>query len=342
MSEFSTSLDVVQQEPPPHQPSKSKRNSGRVLGWLGAIAPALGMVFVVIVLVILKPEIATGANVQNILIQSAGLAILATGFAIAFMVKGIDLSVAQVADAAGLIVAFILVRGPSVAVALTVALAFALVVGIVNGVLSAYLGVPALIVTLGMMFIVRSLELVLTNGREPQILFDLPPAQTDPLFFLGQGSIGPISVPVLIAVGVVLIGHLVTTRTTLGRAWEAIEGNVRAAYLAGVRHRLVYAVGFVFSALFAAVAGIVLTARASLAAPGALEPMLLEGFVAVYLGSLLSRAGRITVVGAAIGALFVGVIGNALTLLGAGAAVRYIAYGAIILISMTIGAIRRR
>ncbi len=131
------------------------------------------------------------------------------------------------------------------------------------------------------------------------------------------------------------------TRTSLGRYFEAIGGNVRAAYLAGVRHRLVFAAAFLVSGLAAAVAGVLLTSRAALAAPGAFEPYLLDAFVAVYLGSLVARSGKVNVVGSAIGALFVGLISNALTLMGAGVSIRYVAYGVIVLAAMTVGSFRR-
>ncbi len=85
-----------------------------------------------------------------------------------------------------------------------------------------------------------------------------------------------------------------------------------------MNHRRVFASGFIISGLFAAISGMVLTSRAALAAPGAFEPYLLDAFVAVYLGSVVVRSGRINVIGTAIGALFVGLIGNALTLMGLG------------------------
>ena len=200
---------------------------------------------------------------------------------------------------------------------------------------------PAIIGTLGMMFIVRTFELVLSRGREAQILFTLPPAQSEAFFFLGQGAIGPVSTSVIIAAVIVAVGYVLTTTTALGRYISAVGGNVRAAFLAGVNHRRVFASGFVISGLFAAISGMVLTSRAALAAPGAFEPYLLDAFVAVYLGSVVGRSGRINVVGSAVGALFVGLIGNALTLMGLGVPYRYVAYGVVILIAMTIGMMRR-
>lgn len=315
------------------------RKVGELLRDYGA---ALGMLAVLGVFGIIEPAVLKPANLGNILQQSTSLVILATGFAIAMMVRGIDLSCAQVSDAAGLLAAYFLVHGQPLWMVFVVPLAFGLLTGVVNGALMAYLGVPALIGTLGMMFIVRTFELVLTHGREAQILFALEPARTRTFFYLGQGSIGPVNFSVILAVIVVIVAHVVMTRSTLGRYFDALGGNVRAALLAGVRHRLVFAAAFLLSSLFAAFAGMVLTSRAALAAPGAFEPYLLDVFVAVYLGSLLVRSGKINILGAAVGAVFVGLISNALTLMGAGVSARYLAYGAIILIAMTVGSFRRR
>lgn len=314
----------------------------KVLDLLRDYGAILGMLAVLGGFGIMEPAVLNPANLGNILEQSASLAIMATGFAIAMMVRGVDLSVAQVSDAAGLLAAYLLVHDQPLWMVFVIPLAFGLLVGVVNGTLMAYLGVPALIGTLGMMFVVRSFELVLSNGREAQILFALDPSRTQAFFFLGQGAIGPVSFSVILALVVVGVAHVVMTRSTLGRYFDAIGGNVRAALLAGVRHRMVFAAAFLISGLTAAFAGMVLTSRAALAAPGAFEPYLLDAFVAVYLGSLLVRSGKINVLGAAIGSVFVGLIGNALTLMGAGVSVRYIAYGAIVLIAMTVGTFRRK
>jgi ribose/xylose/arabinose/galactoside ABC-type transport system permease subunit len=302
----------------------------------------IGMFAVLGIFGILEPGVLKPENLGNVLEQSAALAIMATGFSIAMMVRGVDLSVAQVADAAGLLAAYFLVHGQPLWLVFIAPVLFGLLIGSINGMLMAYLGVPALIGTLGMMFVVRSFELVLSHGREAQVLFALDPARTKAFFFLGQGSIGPVSFTVVLAALVVGAAYLITARSNLGRYFDAIGGNVRAALLAGVRHRIVFAMAFLISGVLAAVAGMVLTSRAALAAPGAVVPFLLDAFVAVYLGSLIGRRGTINIVGTAIGSIFVGLVGNALTLMGAGVAVRYLAYGVIVLAAMTVGSFRRQ
>ena len=103
----------------------------------------------------------------------------------------------------------------------------------------AYLGVPSLIGTMGMMFIIRSFELVLTNGAQPQIIFALPKTQTGAYLFIGQGKIGGISFMIVIAIIVIIVMYFIRERSVLGRHMDALASNTRAAYLSGVNTRLV-------------------------------------------------------------------------------------------------------
>lgn len=323
------------------QSSPRTSGSARVIGQLRDNAGILGMLVAAIALVIIEPDIAAPANLAGIADQSAALVIMSMGMAIAMSVRGVDLTIAQVADAAGLLAAWLLLQGQPAPVVILVPLAFGLLIGVINGTLMGYLGVPAIIGTLGVMFMVRTCELVLSNTREPQILFTLPSSETDTFFFIGQGRIGPIPVEVILAALAVAVAYVITRRSTLGRFFDAIGGSARASYLAGVNTRRVFAWGFVISSLMAAIGGITIASRAGISAPGSVEPMLLDTFVAVYLGSVVSKTGRITVLGTAVGALFVGLIGNALTVLGLGAAAHYFVYGVVLLFAMTVGRLRR-
>jgi ribose/xylose/arabinose/galactoside ABC-type transport system permease subunit len=336
-------------------PLRSEETSPRRRGQLRALASELvvrmnvmirdfglliGMVGVLLCLGALQPDILTVGNISSVMDSASSLVVMSVGLAIVMKMRGVDLSIAQVAEASGLLAALMLLNGQPMFLVLAVPLIFAALVGLANGVIMAYLGVPAIVGTLGMMFVVRSIELVVSNGGEAKVLFTLPAGQTAPFFFIGQGTIGPISTPVVLAGCVVAGGHFLTKSTTFGRYVDAIGGNVRAAFLAGVRHRLVFAGGFIVSALAAAVAGLLLTSRGAMAQPGAYETYLVDCFVAVYLGMALTPRRTINVVGTAVGAVFVGFIGNALTLMGFGAAYHYVIYGLIILVAMTIGALR--
>jgi ribose transport system permease protein len=322
-------------------PATRRLDRATVSGLLRDYGLLIGMLLALLLFGIVKPQVLAPANLANVVEQSSELVILACGLAIVMMLRGVDLTVAQVCDTAGVIAALLLLDNQPLVIVLLAPIGFALVIGAVNGLLVAYIGVPAIIATLGMMFVVRSIELIISHGNQAAVLFTLPPAQADPFFFLGQGHIGPVPTSVVLALVIVVVLHVLTRSTSLGRYWSAVGGNVRAAFLAGVRHRLVFAVSFLISAACAAVAGITLASRAAIAQPGSFERYLVDCFVAVFLGSALIPSGKINVVGTAIGALFVGLIGNALTLIGLGVPYRYVVYGLVILLAMAVGILRR-
>jgi len=319
-----------------------KRSSdGSLLEQLRAYGPAIGMIAVLATFAILKPAFISPANIGNVLHQSVILIVMSFGLAIVMAMRGVDLSIAQIADAAGLIAAVLMLQREPLWVVLLVPILFGLLAGLVNGLLTAYAGIPAIIATLGMMFMIRSGELLMTNGAEPQILFTLPGGLTRDFFFIGQGSIGPISVLVLLGLVVFILMMVVTRLTTFARRARAVGGNSWAAYLAGVNIRAVFAGGFVFAGLLSSIAGVALVSRTSIAMPRGAESYLLDTFAAVYLGTLLSRRAEITIWGTLIGGLFITFLGNGLTLLGLGAPYRYALNGGFILLAMAIGALKR-
>lgn len=310
--------------------------------WLRAYGAVIGMILVLLIFYFLKPAFLSPGNIANVLRQTSILVILSLGLTIVMSMRGVDLSIAQVADAAGLIAAMLILHRYPIWTAFAVPIAFGLLVGLINAIQMAYLGIPAIIGTLGMMFIIRSGELLATNGSEPQILFTMPRGLTAPFLYVGQGTLGPFAVPVLIAGAVFVAALVLTTLTPFARRARATGSNVRAAFLAGVDVRRVFGAGFLVSGLLAAVAGTVLVARTGIAMPRGAEPFLLDAFAAAYLGTLASRRAEMNVPGTLIGALFIGFLGNGLTLLGLGAPYRYAFNGGFILLAMAVGALKRR
>ena len=320
-----------------HRPSSMQG----AVEFLRIYGPAIGMLAVLILFYLMKPVFLSPANIANILRQSVVLVIMSFGLAMVMSMRGVDLSVAQIADASGLIAAMLVLHGQPLWIVLSIPVFFGLAVGMLNGLIAGYVGIPAVIGTLGMMFIIRSIELLATNGGEPQILFSLPRGLTRDFLFLGQGSVGGVSVLVVIGFLVFVAMVVVATFTPFARRAKAVGGNARAALLAGINIRSVFAGGFVVSGLLASIAGIALASRTGIAAPRGAEPFLLDAFAAVYLGTLLSRRAEITIPGTLVGALFITFLGNGLTLLGLGAPFRYGLNGAFILLAMAIGALKR-
>ena len=320
------------------RPSRHWLAIGEFLRAYGAL---VGMVAVLLLLAAIKPSFLSSANVGNVLRQSTVLIILAFGLTVVLILRGVDLSVAQITDVAALTAAALLIHGQPVWVAFVAPVLLGALLGAFNGLMMAYLGVPAIIGTLGTMFIIRSGELIYTKGSEPQILFTLPQAVTADFLFLGQKTMGPVPVLIVLAACIFLLVFGLAALTPFGRHMRAVGSNVRASFLAGVDTRAAFGAGFVVSGLLAAIAGVAMASRTGIAVPRGAEPYLLDAFAACYLGTLASRTGALSIPGTLVGALFVAFLSNGLTILGLGAPARFVLNGAFILLAMAVGALRR-
>ena len=317
------------------------KSGSLAVGFIRQNGVILGMALVVLVFGIVNPKFFAVKNLVNVLNQSSLLIIMSIGMMFAMSVRAVDLSIAQVADVSGLLAALLLLNKAPVWAVFLLPLLFCVMIGVINGVLVSYLGVPAIIATLGSMLIIRSMELTLTNGAEAQILFTLPKKVTKAFFFFGTGSIGPIPFLILFTLIVILAAHFIRHKTVLGREMDAIGSQVKVAFLSGINVKLVFAAAFVIGSALSALSGIAMVSRTGSAVPRSVESYLMECFVSVYLGMILSKKNRMNVVGTAVGAIFVGLIGNWITLMGLGAPYKYIINGVIILIALSIGAMKK-
>jgi ribose/xylose/arabinose/galactoside ABC-type transport system permease subunit len=300
----------------------------------------IGMVVVVIVLGVARPAFVNILNLQAVLVDATVLAVLAVGLALVMSMKGIDLSIAVTADLAGYVAAKTLLDGNGMLAAMLAALAIGLVVGVANGVLAGFLGVPAIVATLGVNLLLTAAALVISDNGTPQQLFTAPAMLVDGFLAIGTGSIGPVRILIVLTAVVIAIAWFASKRTIWGRNIDLIEASSRAAFLAGAPVRITFAAGFVACSLLAALGGLMLTARTGVILPGTAAPFLLDAFTAVYLGSIASPKGRISVLWTVVGVLFVALLANGLTLLGLGAPWRFGLNGGLILIALALGALR--
>lgn len=312
----------------------------RLVNFLRAYGALLGMVLVLVVFQIVDRRFFNPRNILGVLNSSTLLILLSLGIMMTMSVRGIDLSVAQVADGSGVIVAMLILAGFSIPLAVAIAVSFGLFVGIINCTVISYLGVPAIIGTLGMMFIIRSIELSLTNGAQPQILFTLLPKRIGKFFFIGQGHFGPVTMLMILCAVFVVLLYFIKERSILGRHMDAVQGNVHAAGLSSINVRRVFGSSFIISSTLCAIVGVMLVARSGNAVPRGVETYLTDCFVAVYLGTLLSKSRRFNVIGTVVGALFVGFLSNFFTLIGFGAAFKNLFNGIFIILAVALSVLQ--
>ncbi|WP_206447888.1 ABC transporter permease [Agrococcus sp. KRD186] len=299
----------------------------RVLGILSKSQSLVGLVLVCVIFSALTDAFFTEYNVINILRQSAVTAILAAGMTFVIIAGGIDLSVGSVVALTGVIAAGMMQGGTPVWTAILIALAIGLVFGLVNGVAVAVFKIPAFIATLGTMTIGSSLALAYTQGLP---ISGLPEAFT----YLGQGFIGPIPTPVIIAFLVVAICALLLRRTLIGRYAFAIGGNEKAAFLSGVRTPRWKITMYALLGVLGGIAGVVLTARQNSGQPTAGAGIELIVIAAVVIGGTSLSGGRGSVWGSIAGALLITVINNGLNLLNVSPYFQGLFVGGLILLAV--------
>src|SRR3954466_7158183 len=183
------------------------------------IAPFVTLILLVAFFTLSSDSFATLGNLQNILTQISVTAIIAVGLTFVILCAEIDLSVASIANATGIVVAYFTLQDASVSIAnvplpgwaaLMIALAVCFALGAVNAFGLTRIGIPSFIMTLAMLQIASGICALLVRG---QLAYAVPPLiQT-----LGARSIGPVPWIVVVAACFLLVGHVVLTFTRFGR-----------------------------------------------------------------------------------------------------------------------------
>jgi ribose/xylose/arabinose/galactoside ABC-type transport system permease subunit len=294
-----------------------------------AVSTAIPLVLIWIGLSFASPYFLTVDNVSNIFLQASALGLIAGGMTIALIAAEIDLSVGSVVALIGSLVALLIVRyGVPWPLAVVIVLIIGAGIGWINGWFTTGLGMPSFVATLAMLGIARGAALLLTNG---QAIYGLP----DGFNVIGQGYIGLIPVPVIIAAIVLATLHFALLRTKFGLNVYAVGGNVEAARLAGVDVRATKSRVLVLSAFMASLAGLIVAARLDAGSGTVGEELLLDAIAAVVIGgtSLLGGIGRIS--GTVLGVILIASIRNGLVLLNVSAFWQQVAIGALILLAVS-------
>lgn len=300
-------------------------------------AALLALILLFIVLSIVRPKaFPTKDNLGIVARQFSMIATMGVGMTMAIVLAGIDLSVGSVLALAGCITALLMTKGVNMFLAILLGLLCGACCGFINGVAIVGVRMPPFIATLGMMSIARGLTYVITGGWP--ITEGLPKA----FFFIGQGMIGPIPMPVLVMLFCIIVGHIVMSNTAFGRSIYAIGGNEQAAFLSGIKINRVKVIVYTLSGLLSGLAGIVLSSRLSSAQPNSGLGWELDVIAAVIIGGASFAGGEGTIIGTFIGAAFMGILRNGLVLLNVSAFWQQVVIGAVIMGAVAIDFLRTR
>lgn len=317
---------------------RARSRAGVLIGGL-ARSRELTLAGVVVVLSVLvatrAPNFLSLDNLQPVTTLAAIIAIAAVGEALVILTKNIDLSVESTIGIVAFVVGLIL-KGQELPMpaAWACGIGLGLLLGMSNGVIVTVFRVPSIVATLGTLSIFRGLCFLVASGKEIN-LNDLPDGYTNAA---SQNFFG-VPLFVLLAIAVVAVAALILRYTVLGRLFYAVGSNAEAAATIGIRSRLTVFLAFALSGMLAGVAGVLWGINYGAIYANSASGQSLAVIAAVVVGGVSISGGSGTVVGAALGALFLGLINNALLLLLLPQEWLQMIYGAVILLAVSTDAL---
>ncbi len=257
------------------------------------------------------PGFVAPANLASVFNDTAPLMILALGQMVVILTKCIDLSVAATLALTGMVAALMNGAGVPLPLILCAVVVMGGCLGAVNGGLVWGLGIPPIVVTLGTMTIYRGTIFLLTNGK-----WINAHEMTDGFKAFPRAVVLGLPVMSWIAIALILCFAVMMARTPLGRAFYAVGGNPHAAVYAGINVGRTQFWAFVLSGALAGLTGYLWVARYAVAYVDIAGGFELDVVAACVIGGISIAGGAGTVAGAVLGALFLGVIKNALPVVG--------------------------
>jgi len=291
------------------------------------------------------------ANLVRVLRQITYNCVLGVGQTFVIVTGGIDLSVGSLASLTGVVGATFansvhLTGFPLIAATLLVTVAVGAAAGWVNALPVVKLNLPPFITTLAMLEAALGLSYIVSHGR-PVALTSTDFQHTGIGSFAGGLTsllhLPSIPVPVVWMIAIIVIASVLLNKTRFGRYVFAIGGNEEAARLAGVNVTRVKTMVYVISGICAAIVGFLYMALFSSGSPQTgTGDELLESIAAVVVGGTSLMGGRGSIVGTFFGALIIGLLYNAMNLLGVDSYLQKVVLGAVILLAVVFDELRKR
>lgn len=248
-----------------------------------------------IIMVILKPDrFLSGANIESMLFQLVEPGLFAMCIAIAYLAKGIDLSIVSTANLVG-ITSGIMMRtmiapdgsntGPIILLCVVVSLVTGVVCGLINGFFIARMGIFPILVTLGTQNIYMGIGMALTQGRAegnfPQALLDF-----------GNCSLGGIPLVTVIFLVLYVLLCIVIHKTPFGRKVQWMGSNSKASWYTGINNTKVTYTTYVISGVIAAICGIIVMSRTNSAKADYGQTYVFQALLTCVLAGISPLGGR--------------------------------------------------
>ncbi len=286
------------------------------------------LVLLVIVFGLLSPNFLTVKNLMNICTQNAYFIVATIGVALVMISGGTDLSVGQILAVIGVSIAMLMQSaGLPVPVAIILGGVIGMALGAFNGLSANILKIHPMIVTLATMAIYKGISYTL-SGSKSFFNFD------ESYIAIGQGYVGVVSVPIIIAIVVAIIIHFMLEKTCFGRFIYAVGGNAETARLAGINVSKIKVMVFGIAGVLYTISTVILTSRGGSASSSIGPGVEFDAITACVLGGVSFIGGEGRVKDAVVGCLILGILGNGMQLIGMGVYTQNIVKGLILMASI--------
>ena len=300
---------------------------------LGTILP---LCLLLIVVGCVNPNFFAMNNILDILKTSSFSFIVAVPITFLMASGGMDLSIGAATSFGGVVCAFALKAGMPIPVSIVLALGAGAVVGVINGIVIVYFDLPPFIATLGTQYAFNGIIAITTENLAIS-------GFSSSFKMIGQNKLfGMVPLPVVYALIIGIIGHIILVKTKYGRAILAIGGNRETAYLAGINVRAKCLTVFIATSMLAALSGVLMASRFASAQPAAGTGTELTIMASVIIGGTSMFGGTGTVLGSALGCILLATITNALIVMKVSTFWQNLIFGVILLAAIFIDKYRRK
>lgn len=296
----------------------------------------LGFIFLCVFLSLASPYFFTLSNIFNVGRQIAVTAIIAFGMTFVITAAQIDLSVGSVVALTGVITAALLTRATlPTGTWLPLVLLIGSLVGLMHGFFVAKQKIPAFLLTLATMGVLRGLGFIYTQGHPIYI-------GSQKFRAIGRGFMGPIPTPIVIMIGIWIFCYFIFTQTRIGKYVSVVGENQEVARLSGINVDKVLIFVFVLGGILTAISGITMASRLGTGSPQVALGLELDVIAAVILGGTSLFGGEGRMFGTLLGAMVIGTLVNGMTLLNISPYVQMVVRGLVILGAVWINMTRYR
>lgn len=294
--------------------------------------PIIGLVGIFAFFSITSDTFLTGRNMINLMRQVSIIGILAIASTFPILCSEIDLSIAQMMEASGMLIAALatgafVVQSLPIPVAIAAGFAMAITLGGISGFITSQFNVPSFMTTLAMLFLADGLSLLISGNRP---ISGLP----ETLTMFGRSTVFGFPSIAFIFLALLVLSQLVLSYTRFGLYIYAIGGNREATELVGINVKRVRMGVLIISALFTVIAAILMMGRVNYADPTMGTGLLLPPIAAVILGGANLFGGSGNMLGTLIGVFILGVLTNGLNLMGISPAGQLVAQGIVLMLAV--------